>query len=90
MSKDALDGAINAAAVAKANLEVAKKQYELTKAGAWIYDIRNQERTAARTGKGLCVLQRAARQVYPASPAGWHRALHQHNRRELCIPAGIL
>ncbi len=39
-----LDGAINAAAVAKANLEVAKKQYELTKAGAWIYDIQNQER----------------------------------------------
>ena len=44
VSKDALDGAINAAAVAKANLEVAKKQYELTKAGAWVYDIRNQER----------------------------------------------
>jgi HlyD family secretion protein len=45
VSKDALDNAINAAAVAKANLEVAKKQYELTKAGAWIYDIQNQERT---------------------------------------------
>jgi HlyD family secretion protein len=45
VSKDALDDAINAAAVAKANLEVAKKQYDLTKAGAWTYDIRNQERT---------------------------------------------
>jgi HlyD family secretion protein len=44
VSKDALDGAINAEAVAKANLEVAKKQEELTKAGAWVYDIRNQER----------------------------------------------
>jgi len=44
ISKDALDGAINAAAVAKANLAVAKKQYDLTKAGAWIYDITNQER----------------------------------------------
>jgi HlyD family secretion protein len=44
ISKDALDGALNAAAVAKANLEVARKQYDLTKAGAWIYDIRNQER----------------------------------------------
>ena len=44
VSKDALDGAINAAAVAKANLEVAKKQYELTKAGTWIFDIQNQER----------------------------------------------
>jgi HlyD family secretion protein len=45
VSKDALDDAINAAAVARANLEVAKRQYELTKAGAWIYDIQNQERT---------------------------------------------
>jgi HlyD family secretion protein len=45
VSKDALDSAINAVAVAKANLLVAQKQYDLTKAGAWIYDIRNQERT---------------------------------------------
>jgi HlyD family secretion protein len=45
VSKDALDDAINAAAVAKTNLEVAQKQYDLTKAGAWVYDIRNQERT---------------------------------------------
>ena len=44
ISKDALDGAINAKAVAETNLEVARRQYELTKAGAWIYDIRNQER----------------------------------------------
>jgi HlyD family secretion protein len=39
-----LDNAENAVKVAKANLEVAQKQYELTKAGAWVYDIRNQER----------------------------------------------
>jgi len=45
VSKAALDDAINAAAVAETNLQVAKRQYELTKAGAWIYDIRNQERT---------------------------------------------
>jgi HlyD family secretion protein len=44
ISKDALDSAINAAAVAKANLAVAQKQYDLTKAGAWSYDIANQER----------------------------------------------
>ncbi|MHB8412577.1 MAG: HlyD family secretion protein [Candidatus Acidiferrales bacterium] len=43
VSKDALDSALDAAAVAKANLAVAKKQYDLTKAGAWIYDIKNQE-----------------------------------------------
>jgi HlyD family secretion protein len=44
ISKDALDGALNAVAVAKANLEVARKQRDLTKAGAWVYDIDNQER----------------------------------------------
>jgi HlyD family secretion protein len=44
VSKDALDSAINSAAMAKANLLVAQKQYELMKAGAWIYDIQNQER----------------------------------------------
>lgn len=44
VSKDALDTAINTSAVAKASLEVAQKQYDLTKAGAWIYDIKNQER----------------------------------------------
>jgi HlyD family secretion protein len=43
VSKDALDNAINAVATAKANLDVAQRQYDLTKAGAWIYDIRNQE-----------------------------------------------
>jgi HlyD family secretion protein len=44
ISKDALDSAANAAATARANLEVARKQRDLTKAGAWFYDIRNQER----------------------------------------------
>ena len=44
VSKDALDSAVNAAAVAKANLIVAKRQDALTEAGAWIYDIQNQER----------------------------------------------
>ncbi|HEV2352256.1 MAG TPA: biotin/lipoyl-binding protein [Terriglobia bacterium] len=44
VSKDALDNALNAAAVTKANLAVANKQYDLAKAGAWIYDVRNQER----------------------------------------------
>jgi len=44
VSRDALDNAKNAVKVAKANLEVAQRQYDLTKAGAWVYDIRNQER----------------------------------------------
>ncbi len=44
VSRNDLDNAENAVKVAKANLEVVTKQYELTKAGAWIYDIRNQEK----------------------------------------------
>lgn len=43
VSKNDLDNAINAVKIAVANLEVALKQYELTKAGAWVYDIQNQE-----------------------------------------------
>ncbi|MBF0557803.1 MAG: efflux RND transporter periplasmic adaptor subunit [Nitrospirae bacterium] len=43
VSKNDMDNAGNAVKTAGANLEVAQKQYELTRAGAWIYDIRNQE-----------------------------------------------
>jgi HlyD family secretion protein len=43
VSRDALDNAVNAVKVAKTNLEVVRRQYDLTKAGAWIYDIKNQE-----------------------------------------------
>jgi len=44
ISREALDSAANAFAGAAANLAVAKKQCDLTRAGAWIYDIHNQER----------------------------------------------
>lgn len=44
VSRDVLDNARNAEKIAAANLEVADKQYELTKAGAWVYDIQNQEK----------------------------------------------
>ena len=45
VSKYTLDDAVNAVKVATANLKVVQRQYELTRAGAWIYDIRNQENT---------------------------------------------
>jgi HlyD family secretion protein len=51
VSKDALDSAINARKVAKANLEVVTRQYELTKAGAWVFDVRNQEKQAEAFAK---------------------------------------
>jgi HlyD family secretion protein len=45
ISEDALDNAKNAERIAATNLEVIQKQYALTKAGAWVYDIQNEERT---------------------------------------------
>jgi HlyD family secretion protein len=51
ISRDALDGAANAAAVARANLAVAQRQYDLIHAGAWSYDIANQEKQADALGK---------------------------------------
>ena len=44
ISKDALDTAEDTLNQAKEGLEVATKQYELTKAGAWSYDIDNQQK----------------------------------------------
>lgn len=44
VSRDALDNARNAERIAATNLAVVDKQYALTKAGAWVYDIQNQEK----------------------------------------------
>lgn len=44
VSQDALDGARNAEQVASTNLQVVERQYDLIKAGAWVYDIESQER----------------------------------------------
>jgi HlyD family secretion protein len=51
VSKDAIDGARNAQQVARANLGVYQRQLELTRAGAWAYDVRNQEKQAEALGK---------------------------------------
>jgi HlyD family secretion protein len=45
VSAAALDNARNAERMAATNLKVTERQYELTKAGAWTYDIQNAERT---------------------------------------------
>jgi HlyD family secretion protein len=44
VSQDAMDNATNAVAVARSALVVARRQLALTRAGAWSYDIRNQEK----------------------------------------------
>lgn len=60
ISKDVLDNAKNADIQAVAALQVAVRQFELTKAGAWSYDIRNQERQ-----------YEALKQSYEAAKALW-------------------
>lgn len=45
ISADALDNAKNTERIAATNLKVTERQYALTKAGAWVYDIQNAERT---------------------------------------------
>lgn len=45
VSMDTLDSARNARQVAATALKVVQRQYELTRAGAWQYDIQNQQRT---------------------------------------------
>lgn len=44
VSLDTLDNARNAERVAETNLTVVQRQYDLIKAGAWVYEIKNQER----------------------------------------------
>ncbi len=51
ISTDALDNAKNAEAIASTNLKVIERQYQLTKAGAWVYDIQNAEKTYAALQK---------------------------------------
>ncbi len=51
VSKDALDNARNAQKVASANLQVVRRQYSLTNAGAWVFDIRNQEKQGEALAK---------------------------------------
>lgn len=57
VSQDQLDNAANAVNAARTNLEVARRQYDLTKAGAWIYDVRNQEHQAQAAAKSSAAAQ---------------------------------
>jgi HlyD family secretion protein len=52
ISRDALDNARNAEKIAATNLDVVDRQFALTKAGAWIYDIENQEKQYTALERG--------------------------------------
>jgi HlyD family secretion protein len=43
VSKESLDTSENQVCLAQANLDLAQRQYDLTRAGAWRYDVENQE-----------------------------------------------
>lgn len=43
VSRESLDSAIDAAKAGEAAVEVADRQLQLTRAGAWIYDVQNQQ-----------------------------------------------
>jgi HlyD family secretion protein len=50
ISREALDSARNASKIAAAGLEVAQRQWALIKAGAWAFDIENQEKLVNSLG----------------------------------------
>ncbi len=52
VSQDALDASRDAWKTARANLLVARRQLALTRAGAWVYDVRNQERQVEALARG--------------------------------------
>jgi HlyD family secretion protein len=58
ISKDVVDTAQDAVLQAQTSLKVAVKQYDLTKAGAWSFDIKNQQK-----------LYEAAKQAYQSANA---------------------
>lgn len=53
VSKDALDSSENAVKVAEANLKVAESQLGLVQAGAWTYDIKNQQSQCTALAKAV-------------------------------------
>ena len=90
VSRDALDNAENAVKVAKTNLEVVRRQYDLTKAGAWIYDIRNQENQYNALTKAYHGVKRPSGQVHHQSARRRCDPLHKCSCRQLHIGAGCL
>jgi HlyD family secretion protein len=68
VSRDALDSAVNAAAEARAAVDVARAQRDLTRAGAWIYDIENQERQYAALEKSVAAAKALLSKYRPVAP----------------------
>jgi HlyD family secretion protein len=70
VSRDALDNARNAEKIAAANLKVAERQYDLTKAGAWIYDVQNQEKQYTALSKAHAAAEALLAEYTIRAPAG--------------------
>ena len=85
VSKETLDNDRDALHAAATNLEVVKKQYELVKAGAWSYDIANQEKQYVALSEGLRGIRCAFRQIHYPGSRGWDHSIHCIRGRKLCI-----
>lgn len=57
VSRDAYDNAVNAEKVARANVDVVTRQLELTQAGAWQFEVKNQERQHQALVKSLAAAE---------------------------------
>ncbi len=68
VSKQTLDDANAVVAEANASLDVARRQYELTKAGAWSYDIRNQQQQAIALEKAAASAEALLRKYTLRAP----------------------
>ena len=90
ISKDTLDTAENAVKVARANLEVAQRQYDLTKAGAWIYDIRNQERQYTAAANAYAASSNLLDKYALKAPIDGVVLSDQRFGRKLRLPAGCI
>jgi HlyD family secretion protein len=77
ISVDALDNARNTANIAATNLKVTERQYALTKAGAWVYDVDNAERNYAALSKSAQAANALlAKYTFRASSDGVVLAVH--------------
>ena len=90
VSRDALDNARNAEKIAATNLEVVQKQYSLTKAGAWIYDIREPGEAVRRAVEGLRGLAALLDKYTIRAPTDGVVLLDPGRGRQLCLAAGRL
>ena len=90
ISRDALDNARNAERIAATNLKVVQRQYALTKAGAWVFDVQNQEKQFEALSKAYAASAALLGKYTIRAPADGMVLLRSGHRRQLRLAAGRL